>query len=369
MDFICTFCSKKRADSTGPVKTCECGKPLKVEYSWNGPPLPREVDETINSLWRYRLVLPKVDETNRTTLGEGWTPLIDMGKGLFVKDETVNPTGSFKDRGMALAITMAKQQGVKTVCLPSAGNAGVAAAAYARKAGIKCHVFLPETIPQPFIWDTEQFGAELYLRGKTIADAAAYMAKMKRNDWFDLSTLKEPFRVEGKKTLGYEIAEQLNWKLPDVIIYPTGGGTGLIGMWKAFREMQDLRWVSGPMPRMVAVQSGGCAPIVKAFEKGLAETEFWEKSHTAALGLNVPGPLGGYWILEILNKSSGIAVSVEEDSIYYYTEMFREKTEINASEEGGVVWSAYLKLFAKNWIKENETVIIFATGKQREEII
>lgn len=284
-----------------------------------------------------------------------------------VKDETGNPTGSFKDRGMALAISRAKQVGIKTLCLPTAGNAGISAAAYAREAGLSCFVFLPEITPPAYIGDIEASGARIYVKGGSIADAAINMQAKKKEHWFDLSTLKEPFRVEGKKTLGYEIAEQLGWKLPHVIIYPTGGGTGILGMWKAFKEMLDLGWIKGNVPRFVAVQSDGCAPIVKAFVNERYETEFWKNSRTAAWGLNVPGPLGGYWILRVLKASRGLAVSVKENELDHFTAAFNLRTGINASLEGGAVWSAFLDLKLKKWIKKDEIVVILATGQDRKQ--
>ena len=264
-----------------------------------------------------------------------------------------------------MAVTLAKAQDVKTICLPSAGNAGVSASAYCQAAGIECFVFLPETIPEPFKKETERYKSEVVLSGQTISEAAQAMINQKDENWFDISTLKEPFRVEGKKTLGYEIAEQLGWSLPDVIIYPTGGGTGLIGMWKAFKEMLGMGWISGPLPRMVVAQSDGCAPVVEAFQTKQDATSFWHKSNTIALGLNVPGPLGGYWILEILSESNGIALAAKESSLEIKTENFRKRTGIDASTEIGVGWSAYEELREKKWIASGEKVVLLATGIER----
>ena len=223
MYYVCTYCKSKFAKVTPPAWLCRCGKPLSVHYNWEGKEYDLEIKMDDYSLWRYRYALPSVDE--RITLGEGFTPLLPLSSNLFVKNETVNPTGSFKDRGMSLAITLAKHQGVKNICLPSAGNAGISAAAYCKEAGINCHVFLPETIPDEYLKETKRYTKQVILSGRTISDAAKEMLAKKEKDWFDISTLKEPFRVEGKKPLGYEIAEQLGWKLPDVIIYETGGGT------------------------------------------------------------------------------------------------------------------------------------------------
>ena len=262
MYFVCSYSKKIYNNIKKPITFSDIGKPLEVRYNWEGVKKDIDVDESQKTLWRYRSVLPKVN--NIISLGEGYTPLQQLAPNLYVKNETVNPTGSFKDRGMSLAVTLAKAQGVEEICLPSAGNAGISAAAYCKKAGIKCHVFLPETIPSEYKKATEKNSKNVYLSGKTISDAGKAMIKKKVNDWFDISTLKEPFRVEGKKTLGYEIAEQLGWRFPDVVVYETGGGTGLIGMWKAFVEIKSMEWVKDPLPRMVAAQSTGCAPVVKA---------------------------------------------------------------------------------------------------------
>ena len=344
---------------------CGCGKPLSVHYEWEGVPRDIRIETEEENLWRYASVLPSNSTKEKISLGEGWTPLLPIGNNVYIKNETVNPTGSFKDRGMAMAVTLAKAQNVKKICLPSAGNAGVSASAYCQAAGIDCFVFLPETIPEPFKKETERYKSELVLSGQTISEAAQAMINQKDEDWFDISTLKEPFRVEGKKTLGYEIVEQLGWSLPDVIIYPTGGGTGLIGMWKAFKEMLGMGWISGPLPRMVAAQSDGCAPVVEAFQSHQDVTSFWHKSNTIALGLNVPGPLGGYWILEILSESNGIAVTAQDSSLEIKTKNFRKRTGIDASTEIGVVWSAYEELTEKKWITSGEKVVLFATGIER----
>lgn len=345
-----------------PLWLCTCGMPREVHYEWERQSCPINLTDE-DSLWRYENVLPKIED--KISLGEGNTPLLQIENNVWIKDETVNPTGSFKDRGMGLAVTMAKAQGVKSICLPSAGNAGVSAAAYCQEAGINCHVFLPETIPEPFINATEQYGANLVLSGQTISDAAQVMINQKQNEWFDISTLKEPFRVEGKKTLGYEIAEQMNWELPDVLIYPTGGGTGLIGMYKAFQEMLGMGWIKDKMPRMVSTQSDGCAPVVSAFQSLEKKTVFWENSNSIALGLNVPGPLGGHWILDILNQSNGIAISAPENGLDKLTNEINMIAKINASPEIGAVWSAYLSLKDLGWIKPNDKVVLFATGIER----
>ena len=363
MYYVCTSCGSRFNKIEKPVWLCRCGKPLSVRYSWEQNKDYFHVNMQEESLWRYEAVLPKVEQ--RVSLGEGFTPLVPISENVFVKNETVNPTGSFKDRGMSLAITMAKEQKVETICLPSAGNAGVSAAAYCKSAKINCHVFLPETIPNEYVNETKRYTKNVILKGDTIADAGKEMIRQKEKDWFDISTLKEPFRVEGKKTLGYEIAEQLGWKFPDVIVYETGGGTGLIGMWKAFKELQSLGVVKDPLPRMVAAQSTGCAPVVKAFQGLSKTTDFFENSYTMALGLNVPGPLGGHWILDILYDSNGIALDVPEKNLTKLTEEFNQLTLINSGPEAGVVWGAYNTLKDIGWILRDESVVLFATGIER----
>jgi len=363
MYYVCTSCGSRFNKIEKPVWLCRCGKPLSVRYSWEQNKDYFHVNMQEESLWRYEAVLPKVQQ--RVSLGEGYTPLVPISENVFVKNETVNPTGSFKDRGMSLAITMAKEQKVETICLPSAGNAGVSAAAYCKSAKINCHVFLPETIPNEYVNETKRYTKNVVLKGNTIADAGKEMIRQKEKDWFDISTLKEPFRVEGKKTLGYEIAEQLGWKFPDVIVYETGGGTGLIGMWKAFQELQSLGVVKDPLPRMVAAQSTGCAPVVKAFQDLSKTTDFFEDSYTMALGLNVPGPLGGHWILDILYDSNGIALDVPEKNLTKLTEEFNQLTLINSGPEAGVVWGAYNTLKDIGWILRDESVVLFATGIER----
>ena len=363
MYYVCTSCGSRFNKIEKPVWLCRCGKPLSVRYSWEQNKDYFHVNMQEESLWRYEAVLPKVEQ--RVSLGEGFTPLVPISENVFVKNETVNPTGSFKYRGMSLAITMAKEQKVETICLPSAGNAGVSAAAYCKSAKINCHVFLPETIPNEYVNETKRYTKNVILKGNTIADAGKEMIRQKEKDWFDISTLKEPFRVEGKKTLGYEIAEQLGWKFPDVIVYETGGGTGLIGMWKAFKELQSLGVVKDPLPRMVAAQSTGCAPVVKAFQGLSKTTDFFENSYTMALGLNVPGPLGGHWILDILYDSNGIALDVPEKNLTKLTDEFNQLTLINSGPEAGVVWGAYKTLKDIGWILRDESVVLFATGIER----
>ena len=326
MVYICTACQQRNSKPPCPLGLCPCGKPLSVHYDWEGQARPVEVDSNESSLWRYKSVLPTVNE--RITLDEGKTPLVSIGNNIYVKDETVNPTGSFKDRGMALAVSMAKAQGIQNICLPSAGNAGISAAAYCQQADIQCHVFLPETIPESFKKETKRYEANIFLKGQTISDAAQEMVETKEPDWFDISTLKEPFRIEGKKTLGYEIAEQMGWTLPDVIIYPTGGGTGLIGMWKAFDEMEKLGWIGSHRPKMIAVQSKGCAPIIRAFEQGKKSADFFKNPETSALGLRVPVAVGDFLILQAIRKSNGYALTVSDKELMDGVKMIDRKSVV-----------------------------------------
>jgi threonine synthase len=306
-------------------------------------------------------------------LGEGETPLVlsrRLGervgcRRLYFKLEMCNPTGSFKDRGMALAFTIAKHYGIERVALPSAGNAGVAAAAYAEAAGLACRVFMPKSIPMPFIKGAAGYGAEIVLAGNTIAEAGAAMAADLEEGWFNLSTLKEPYRVEGKKTLGLEIAEQLNWSAPDVVVYPAGGGTGLVGIWKALIELKQLGWIDGPLPRMVAVQMAGCAPVVRAFTDDRPTTEPWPAPETSALGLNVPAPLGGAWMLKVLRESGGTALAVKEADLAEAGARLRKISGLPAGPEAAAAWRGYERLAADNWIRPGETTVVVVTGDDR----
>ena len=326
------------------------------------------------SLWRYRKVLPINDENERVTLGEGMTPLkheVELGKmlgsdNLFLKDEGVNPTGSFKDRGMTVAITRAKELGVTKVSLPSAGNAGVAAAAYANAAGMECSVFIPDDTPSSFSKSCLEYGADVSMVRGTVIDAGKEMSETLDESWFNLSTLKEPYRVEGKKTMGYELAEQLDWKLPDVILYPTGGGTGLIGMWKAFDEMEKLGWIGKERPKMVSVQSEGCAPIVKAFHEGKDFAEHWENAKTNALGLRVPSAVGDFLILRALRESKGTAIAVGEEEIIEGIRLVEKHTDLSPAPEGGAAVIAVKKLVENQFLAETESVLAFITGSKEK---
>ncbi|HEV8317773.1 MAG TPA: threonine synthase [Vicinamibacterales bacterium] len=353
---------------------CACGAPLLARYdlqaarSWTKESL-RDREAT---LWRYREMLPLVEGDEPVTLGEGFTPLIhartlggQLGlASLYIKDESLNPTNSFKARGQSTAITRARALGARTVAVPSAGNAGNAMAAYAARAGLEAHVFLPRDAKEPFVLECRLYGAEVTLVEGVITDAGRVAAERGAPlGWYDMSTLKEPYRVEGKKTLAYELAEQLEWRWPDWIVYPTGGGTGLIGMWKAFEEIETIGWVPrGRRPRMVSVQAEHCAPIVRAFEQGAERAEPWPDAHTVADGLRVPRAVADFLILRAVRESGGTALAVSDD------DMVRDMVEIgrlegiSAAPEGGATLTALRALLAKGAIKPHETVVLFNTG-------
>lgn len=314
------------------------------------------------SMWRYAAILP---DAEAVTLGEGYTPMLPSRKhgNVFIKDEGLNPTGSFKARGLSAAVTMARHYGLKELAVPSAGNAAGALAAYAAAAGIRAHIFMPRDVPEANEVECRAFGADVTLVDGLISDCARLVAeRATKEGWFDVSTLKEPFRVEGKKTMGYEIAEQLGWKLPDAIIYPTGGGVGLIGMWKAFEEMQELGWIGAERPRMIVVQSTGCAPIVQAWQQGRATADAWPKAATLAAGLRVPKAYGDYLILDILKRSQGTAVAVRDDEIMQCVHDWARDEGIFAAPEGAAALAAYRSLRAQGCLKPDHRVVLFNTG-------
>ena len=319
-------------------------------------------------MWRYREVLPAAEPV---TLGEGGTPLLwvqraarELGvERLWVKEEGCNPTGSFKARGLGAAVTMARHFGAEALAIPSAGNAGSALAAYGAAAGIPVHVFLPEDTPPLFFHELETYGAVAHRVAGTIRDCAREMqARSKGEGWFDMSTLKEPYRIEGKKTMGYEIAEQMRWELPDWIFYPTGGGTGLIGMVKAFAEMEALGWIGARRPRMVAVQAAGCAPIVRAFEKGEDKAEVWENPRTSAWGLRVPSALGDFLILRGVRETGGTAVAVSEEEMRDSARNLARLEGIHACPEGGATLAALGRLVGSGTVRRDARVVLFNTG-------
>ncbi|MGI9103117.1 MAG: threonine synthase [Terriglobales bacterium] len=314
------------------------------------------------SMWRYADVLPG---DNPVTLGEGFTPMLPSrhSPNVFIKDEGINPTGSFKARGMSAAVTMARAYGLKKLAAPSAGNAASALSAYAAAAGIEAHIFMPKDVPQANLIECQAYGAHVNLVDGLIGDCARMIGERKQQEgWFDVSTLKEPFRVEGKKTMGYEIAEQLGWSLPDAIFYPTGGGVGMIGMWKAFEEMETLGWIGSKRPKMIAVQAAGCAPIIKAWEEHKAVSEAWQNAATIAAGLRVPKAYADYIVLDILRKSGGTAVAVTDDEIMDAFQSWAHEEGVFAAPEGAASLAGYRKLLASGFLKPSDTVVLFNTG-------
>ena len=319
------------------------------------------------TMWRYDAVLP---EATPVTLGEGFTPMLRSREypNVFIKDEGLNPTGSFKARGLSAAVTMARHFGLKKLAIPSAGNAAGALAAYAAAAGIEAHIFMPKDVPMANRIECHYYGAEVRLVDGLISDCARKIAELKATEvwknegWFDVSTTKEPYRVEGKKTMGYEVSEQLGWKLPDGIIYPTGGGVGLLGMWKAFDEVEELGFIGSERPNMISVQAAGCAPIVKAWDEGRATAEMWPNAFTLASGLRVPKPYGDYLILEILKKSGGLALSATDAEILEATRHWAKVEGIFAAPEGAASLVAYQKLLANKFFSADDTVVLFNTG-------
>ena len=315
------------------------------------------------SMWRYAPVLPDAEPV---TLGEGFTPMIASRHtpNVYIKDEGINPTGSFKARGLSAAVTMVRHYGVKKVAIPSAGNAASALAAYAAAASIEAHIFMPKDVPQANLIECTGYGANVTLVDGLISDCARIIGERKQQEgWFDISTLKEPFRIEGKKTMGYEVAEQLGWTLPDGIIYPTGGGVGLIGMWKAFEEMEQLGWVpKGKRPKMIVVQAAGCAPIPKAWEEHKPVSEAWKNAATIAAGLRVPKAYGDYIILDILKQSGGTAVEATDDEIMLAFQQWAREEGVFAAPEGAASLVAYQKLRQSGYLKESDKVVAFNTG-------
>ena len=316
-----------------------------------------------SGMWRYRAVLP---DAAPVSLGEGWTPMLRSKRhaGLWLKEEGANPTGSFKARGLALAVTMARHYGLRKLAVPSAGNAAGALAAYAAAAGIEAHIFMPRDVPLANYVEANAYGAHVTLVDGVISDCARIVGERKQSEgWFDISTLKEPFRVEGKKTMGYELVEQLGWEYPDAVFYPTGGGVGLIGMWKAFDELEQLGWVKpGKRPRMFAIQSSGCAPVVQAFDQGAAASQMWQNPETAASGLRVPKAYGDYIILDILKASGGMAVAVSDDDIFASLRDWAANEGVFLSPEGAAATAAYTQLLNTGVLNASDRVVLFNTG-------
>ncbi len=370
VELECSQCAKKY-DAAVEQHLCTCGKPLLARYDLKRAAKTlslKELSSRPRTLWRYREVLP---DGEPVSLGEGMTPLLhasrlgaSMGlQHLHVKDEGLNPTGSFKARGMTAAVTRAKQLGAKTLAAPTAGNAGGALAAYAAAAGIPSVIVMPEDTPVANVMECQAFGAKVVKLNGLISDCGKYVAERKdREGWYDVSTLKEPYRVEGKKTMGYELWEQFSGKLPDVILYPTGGGVGLIGMCKAFDEMQEMGWIGAERPRMVAVQAEGCAPIVKAWEAHRDSAEFFPNAATMASGLRVPGPLGDLLILRMLRQTKGTALAVSDEEMLQAGRELASLEGIFAAPEGAATVIGARKLAASGWIRPQDKVVLFNTG-------
>jgi threonine synthase len=369
----CSLCGTRR-ETRKIHNLCECGGPLLVRYDldrakreWSREALKDAPD----TMWRYAPVLPVQDPDDIVSLGEGMTPLIRTSRlgqrlganDLWVKDEGVNPTGSFKARGLSCALSMAKELGIAKIAIPSAGNAAGAASAYAAAAGVEAHIFMPRDVPQSNFIECKATGAHVTLVDGLISDCGRIVAQRKDAEgWFDVSTLKEPYRIEGKKTMGYEVAEQFNWQLPDAIFYPAGGGVGLIGMWKAFGEMEALGWIGSKRPKMIAVQVEGCQPIVRAFERGEKQSEFWENAYTVASGLRVPKPLGDVLSLRAIRESNGCALAVTDSDMLDAAIELSSDEGIFPAPEGGACVAALKKLLATGFLKPEERIVIYNTG-------
>ena len=370
----CTYCGiELSADE--PHRTCpDCGKVLYPRYDLQSASaaLKREdLKERPPNMWRYFEVMPVLDEANVVTLGEGFTPIFktdrlatDTGcSSLYIKDEGLNPTASFKARGLGAAVSKAKELGITKLTMPSAGNAAGAMTAYAAKAGMEAYVFMPKDAPEANRVEVEISGANLELVDGYITDAGRISAQRAEElGLFDVSTLREPYRVEGKKTMGYEIAEQMGWTLPDVILYPTGGGTGIVGMWKAFSEMETMGWIDSKRPKMFAVQSEGCAPIVRAFNEGTEFAEPWENPHTLAAGIRVPAAIGDYLILQSLRESGGGAITVSEEEILSDLRAVASLEGMFICPEGAAIVAALRKLLADGTLSPDESILLLNTG-------
>src|SRR5215475_10288645 len=368
----CSICaSRYPADTINNL--CTCGGPLLVRYDldtirvrWRR----RDVANGPATMWRYAPVLPAT-ENAIVSLGEGWTPLIrthrlgsQLGaQSVWVKDEGLNPTASFKARGLSCAISMCFELGVKKVAIPSAGNAASALAAYAAAAGLESYIFMPRDVPQANYLECKAYGANVTLVDGLISDCGKIVAERgPREGWFDVSTLKEPYRIEGKKTMGYEVAEQMDWELPDAIFYPTGGGVGMIGMWKAFDEMEKLGWIGSRRPKMIAVQAEGCQPVVKAFEENEQRSKFFENAHTLAAGLRVPKPLGDFLVLNAVRESGGTAIAVSDEEMMNAGVQLASDEGIFAAPEGAACVVAAQKLIDTGFLKPTDRIVLYNTG-------
>ena len=369
----CSLCGKRH--QAGQIQNlCACGGPLLVRYdlakakeSWTRESLA----SAPKTMWRYAPVLPPTHASSIVTLGEGMTPLVRTkrlgerlgAQDLWVKDEGINPTGSFKARGLSCAISMCVELGIRKVAIPSAGNAASAMAAYAAAAGLESYIFMPRDVPQANFLECKAFGAHVTLVDGLISDCGKIVAERKDAEgWFDVSTLKEPYRIEGKKTMGYEVAEQMGWELPDVLFYPAGGGVGMIGMWKAFEEMEAMGWIGPKRPKMICVQSAGCQPVVRAFQQGETRSQFWDHAQTVASGLRVPKPLGDFLILEAVRKSGGTAIAVTDEEMLDAGKELATCEGMFAAPEGGACVAALRKLLVQGFLKAHERIVIYNTG-------
>ena len=371
----CSGCGEKYTHAEIRTFCPICQSPLLCRYDLDAMRQNVDRDEITRrkkGMWRWHELLPVLNKENQIFLGEGDTPLLSLPHlekelglfNLFVKDESSNPTGSFKARGLAAAISKAKELGIEKVIIPTAGNAGGAMAAYAARAGLRAHIFMPKDTPFANIEESRMAGAEVILVDGLISDAAGMAGiKAREEGWFDVSTFKEPYRVEGKKVMGYELAEAFNWQLPDVVIYPTGGGTGLVGMWKAFDELEALGWLENTRrPRMVSVQADGCAPVVKAFQQGASFCDFWTNAHTIASGLRVPKSFADHLILKDIYESEGMAIAVSDESILASQGLLARMEGIFAAPEGAATLAALKELIKTGWVNPGERIVLFNTG-------
>ena len=369
----CPKCGKIY-DSEELIQLCECGAPLLVRYDLETAAEALKKEDLLvrkPDLWRYRELLPVKSDTNIVSLGEGMTPILPFNKlgqevgmpNLFLKNEGLLPTGTFKDRGAAVGVSRAKELGVETLAMPTNGNAGAAWATFCAPVGIRCVIVMPEDAPMINRKEIAFAGASVYLVDGLISDAGKMVAEaVQKYGWYDASTLKEPYRIEGKKTMGLEIAEQFDWELPDVILYPTGGGVGLIGIYKALQELEEMGWIQGKYPRLVSVQAAGCAPIVKAWEAKQAESEFWDNAQTLAFGITVPKALGDFLVLDAIYQTDGCAVAVDDSEILTAAEQIAAKEGLYICPEGASTLAAAEKLAQKGWIKPEENVLLLNTG-------
>jgi threonine synthase len=367
----CSRCHQSVSAETSQTLCPKCAGSLYVRYDLqplHGLASREKIAQYAASvpwagMWRYSLVLP---DAKPVTLGEGWTPMLRSRRysNLYIKEEGANPTSTFKARGLALAVTMARHYGLKKLAVPSAGNAAGALAAYAAAAGIEANIFMPKDVPYANFVEATVYGAKVTLVDGLISDCGRIVAERKEKEgWFDISTLKEPFRVEGKKTMGYELVEQLGWEYPDAVFYPTGGGVGLIGMWKAFAELEELGWVRpGKRPRMIAVQASGCAPVARAFEQGATVSQMWQNASTFAAGLRVPKPYGDSIMLEILQESGGVALALTDEKILESLKDWARNEGLFLSPEGATATAAYDHLLATGYLTPKDRVVLFNTG-------